>query len=327
MLIGYHASHEQFPPSELLAFVQAAEQGGFQAVMTSDHIAPWIRQQGNSGNNWAWLGAALATTTIPFGTLSIPGGWRYHPVTLAHLIATLAEMFPRRLPWIAVGSGEALNEAVTGETWPSKAERNERLQAGAGIMRKLLDGQTVSETHPWFRAQEAKLWSRPAEPPGILGAALSEDTAGWLGLWADGLITVRKPKPELDAMVSRFRENGGAGKRLALQLQVSWAPTRYEARQIALDQWRNAAIPPAQLAELRRPEDFEDATRQVALDDMEDLVPAVTHAQDILQLIESARSSDFDEIYIHSVSRDQKGFIDFMAREVFPALHGDRIEG
>ena len=60
MIIGYHASHEQFAPSELLDYVRAAEDAGFQGIMTSDHIAPWSRRQGNSGNNWAWLGAAMA---------------------------------------------------------------------------------------------------------------------------------------------------------------------------------------------------------------------------------------------------------------------------
>lgn len=52
MIIGYHASHEQFAPSELLGFVRAAEGAGFDAVMTSDHITPWSERQGNSGNNW-----------------------------------------------------------------------------------------------------------------------------------------------------------------------------------------------------------------------------------------------------------------------------------
>lgn len=65
MLIGYHASHEQFSPSQLLEYVQAAEGAGFQAVMTSDHLAPWSARQGNSGNNWAWLGAVMAKTNSP----------------------------------------------------------------------------------------------------------------------------------------------------------------------------------------------------------------------------------------------------------------------
>jgi coenzyme F420-dependent glucose-6-phosphate dehydrogenase len=36
MLLGYHASHEQFTSSELLEYVQAAERAGFQAVMRSE---------------------------------------------------------------------------------------------------------------------------------------------------------------------------------------------------------------------------------------------------------------------------------------------------
>src|SRR6218665_2045378 len=99
--------------------------------MTSDHITPWSERQGNSGNNWTWLGAAMASTSLPFGSLAIPGGWRYHPVVLAHMVATIAEMFPNRLCWIAVGSGEAMNENVVGMGWPKKRERNDRLFAGS----------------------------------------------------------------------------------------------------------------------------------------------------------------------------------------------------
>ncbi|QBJ16822.1 hypothetical protein EYD00_25695 (plasmid) [Agrobacterium sp. 33MFTa1.1] len=32
MIIGYHASHEQFAPHELLSFIKLAEQAGFNAV-------------------------------------------------------------------------------------------------------------------------------------------------------------------------------------------------------------------------------------------------------------------------------------------------------
>ena len=40
-VIGFHASHEQFPPDRLLRLVQAAEAAGFDAAMCSDHWAPW----------------------------------------------------------------------------------------------------------------------------------------------------------------------------------------------------------------------------------------------------------------------------------------------
>jgi len=34
--IGFHASHEQFPPSDLLRFVQEAKTAGFDFAMSSD---------------------------------------------------------------------------------------------------------------------------------------------------------------------------------------------------------------------------------------------------------------------------------------------------
>ena len=40
-------------------------------------------------------------------------GYRYHPAVVAQAAATLAEMFPGRF-WLAVGSGQALNEHITG---------------------------------------------------------------------------------------------------------------------------------------------------------------------------------------------------------------------
>jgi coenzyme F420-dependent glucose-6-phosphate dehydrogenase len=71
--IGFHASHEQFAPSELLALVAVAEQAGFQCAMSSDHFRPWASAQGHSGYAWSWLGAALQATRLPFGVISAPG--------------------------------------------------------------------------------------------------------------------------------------------------------------------------------------------------------------------------------------------------------------
>ena len=81
--IGFHASHEQFPPSELLALVKHAEDAGFDCAMSSDHFRPWGPAQGHSGFAWSWLGAALQATKLPFGVISAPG-YRYHPAILAH---------------------------------------------------------------------------------------------------------------------------------------------------------------------------------------------------------------------------------------------------
>ncbi len=157
--VGFHASHEQLPPSGLLAAVQAAEAAGFQAAMCSDHLAPWSERQGHSGHAWSWLGAAMQATSLPFGVVTAPGQ-RYHPAIIAQAIATLGELFPGRF-WAALGSGEALNEHVTGDRWPAKADRDARLLECVEVIRALLRGEEV--THDGLvRVDRARLWSLPA---------------------------------------------------------------------------------------------------------------------------------------------------------------------
>jgi alkanesulfonate monooxygenase SsuD/methylene tetrahydromethanopterin reductase-like flavin-dependent oxidoreductase (luciferase family) len=56
--------------------------------------------------------------------------------------ATLADMFPGRT-WLALGSGQRLNEDVMGLPWPEKAERNARLRECALIIAALLRGETI----------------------------------------------------------------------------------------------------------------------------------------------------------------------------------------
>ena len=174
-VIGFHASHEQIHPARLLRDVQAAEAAGFDAAMCSDHFGPWSERQGQSGYAWSWLGAALATTTLRFGVVTAPGQ-RYHPAVLAQKIGTLAAMFPGRF-WAALGSGENSNEHITGDRWPRKDLRQRRLRECADVIRALLAGETVSH-HGRVTVVQAKLYSRPAEPPPLLGGAVTEQTAG-----------------------------------------------------------------------------------------------------------------------------------------------------
>jgi len=123
-LFSYHASQEQFSPKELLELVVRAERAGFDGAFSSDDLQPWGRAQGHSGFAWSWLGAALqATHKLTFSAITVPSGWRYHPVVLAQAIATLGHMFPGRLPWVAFGSGEAMNECATGASWPTSTAR------------------------------------------------------------------------------------------------------------------------------------------------------------------------------------------------------------
>jgi G6PDH family F420-dependent oxidoreductase len=125
MDIGIHLSHEQFSPSRLLRMARDAEQAGFMHASCSDHFHPWSEVQSHAGFAWSWLGAALQATTMTFGVVNAPGQ-RYHLAIIAQAAATLAEMYPNRF-WLALGSGEALNEHITGQSWMDKEARNARL--------------------------------------------------------------------------------------------------------------------------------------------------------------------------------------------------------
>jgi probable non-F420 flavinoid oxidoreductase len=318
-LIGYHASHEQHPPSQLLADIRHATDAGFAAISSSDHLVPWSRSQGASGFAWSWLGAAMAHTQVPFGVVTAPGQ-RYHPVIIAQAIATLAEMNPGRL-WVAMGSGEACNEHVTGDRWPAKPTRNARLLQSVDAIRALLRGEEVS-VDDLIRIDRAQLWSLPTEVPPLIGAALSVETARWCGSWADGLITVHRPPDQLLPILEAFREGGGEGKPVRIQVKLAWARTDDEALAGAFEQWRTNVFESTLMADLERVEQFEAAAAHVRPDDVRAsvLVSAEPgrHAEWLHELI----ALGVDELFLHHVPRPQSEFIDRFASEVLPQLAG-----
>ncbi|HUG16715.1 MAG TPA: TIGR03885 family FMN-dependent LLM class oxidoreductase, partial [Thermomicrobiales bacterium] len=302
-LIGYHASHEQFPPSELLEYVQLAERSGFTAAMCSDHFMPWSEAQGESGFAWSWLGAAMARTTLPFGVVSAPG-YRYHPAVIAQAAATLSEMFPGRF-WIAVGSGEAMNEHITGERWPIKAERNARLRECVEVMRALWRGELV--THDGrVTVEEAKLYTLPHAPPMVVGAALSVETASWMGEWADGLITINQPDSKEREVIDAFRGNGGAGKPVYMQVHLSWDTSEELARESAFNQWRTTAQDSKVLDDLRLPHQFEAAAKFVRPEDMDAGVRISADPQQHIDWLAGDLELDLAGVMLHNVGRNQR---------------------
>jgi coenzyme F420-dependent glucose-6-phosphate dehydrogenase len=315
--IGYHASHEQHPPSDLLAYVRAAEEAGFTAAMCSDHFHPWSRRQGQSGFAFSWLGAALQATDLPFGSVAAPGQ-RYHPAVVAQAAATLGEMFPGRY-WIALGSGQLLNEGITGEVWPTKAERNARLQECVEIIRALWEGETVTH-HGLVTVEEATLYTRPETPPLIVGAAVTPETAGWVAEWADALITVGKPVDELREVVDAFREGGGEGKPMYLQVQLSFARTQAEAREAALREWGTNVFDSPVLTDLRTPEHFEAAAEFVTMDDVDGPVLVSSDLGQHAEWLREYLDLGFDHLYLHNVHRDQRTFVEAFGARVLPDL-------
>lgn len=316
VLVGFHASHEQLPPSALLRAVISAEQAGFDGAMCSDHLQPWGVRQGESGFAWSWLGAALASTSFSLGVVNAPGQ-RYHPVVIAQAIATLEEMFPGRF-WATLGSGEAMNEHVTGDPWPPKDERNTRLDESLHVIRRLLAGDEVDHDGA-VRVHRARVWSRPAEAPPLLGAAVSAETAGWLAGRVDGLTTVAQSPDALRRVVDAYRSAGGEGP-CVLQVHVSLAETDAAALALAKDQWPNGLIGPPRAWDFEQPEDFDAATADPDEDELREAVLVDADAGSLAQRVAELVGIGFDRVYLHHVGKDQETFLTRAGEELLPAL-------
>jgi coenzyme F420-dependent glucose-6-phosphate dehydrogenase len=268
--------------------------------MCSDHFHPWLSREGQSGFAWSWLGAAMQATKLSFGTVCAPGH-RYHPAIVAQASATLSEMFPGRF-WLAVGSGEAINESITGDPWPPKSVRNERLKEAVDVIRALWVGERVNHGGH-FTVRDAKLFTLPKQPPLLIAAAITAETARWAGGWADGLITVGVELDGLRKNIDAFRTGGGEGKPIMLQSALSFARSKAEALRAAHDQWGHAALTAPLIADLPTPVHFDAACQHIPPEALLDRLRISADVNEHLDWIERDAELGFDAIYLHQINR------------------------
>lgn len=315
--ICYHASHEQFAPSVLLKWVQQAEAVGFHGFFSSDHFHPWSEAQGQAGFSWSWMGAALQATAIPGAMICCPG-YRYHPAVVAQAAATLSEMYEGRY-WLALGSGEALNERITGLPWPAKDLRNARLRECADVIRALWAGEKV--THRGLvHVEEAQLYTLPKSLPQLIGAAITEQTAEWLGSWTDGLLTTSRPPDELTKMIEAFHKGGGEGKTVYVKAGLSYASTKELARHQAHQQWRSVAFSNDLLAELRTPAEFDAAGKRVRAEDMDEMIRISGSLDEHAAWIQADLDCGATQVILHNIGTNQEEFIDAFGQHVLPQV-------
>ena len=322
--IGYAAMLEQFGPIEVTEYTVAAEEAGFRGVMAADHFQPWVPAQGEAAFVWNVLTAMGERTRGDLGPGVTCPSFRFHPAIVAQASATLAAMYPGR-HWLGLGSGEALNEHVTGGYWPEAPERLERMWEAVELIKKLFTGKDVKHRGAYFRMETARLWTMPESPPPIYIATAGPLTAKRAGRMVDGIITPGATLEKIAGLFDRFdagareagREPGSQEK--ILQLHLSWAQTDEEALANAVNEWPNGGMkfPKqdirsshdfAQMAKLVRPEDFEG--RMLITSDLE------AHRADIQRYLDLG----VDRIYLHNVGRNQTEWIEAFGRDVLPKL-------
>jgi coenzyme F420-dependent glucose-6-phosphate dehydrogenase len=314
---GYWLSSEEHDARTLVANAAAAEAYGFGIAMLSDHFHPWVPQQANSPFSWAVLGGiAGRTVKLRVGTGVSAPGHRMHPLAIAHAAATVETMMPGRF-FLGLGSGERLNEQVTGDRWPPPKERRARLEEAVDVIRKLWEGKSVSHEGEHFRVERAKLFSRPDTPPPLVLAAGGNKTARLAAKVADGMLGVTDdPK-----LVEAFEATAdGASKPRLAQVHVCWAATEEEGRRTARHWWPISGVPEALLSELAVPEQFLAAARTVDDDDIAANVACGPDPEVHVAAVKRFVAAGYTTVFLHQIGPEQCGFLQFAHDELLPRL-------
>jgi coenzyme F420-dependent glucose-6-phosphate dehydrogenase len=312
---GYWLSSEEHPPLDLVRNARRAEEHGFEFALVSDHFHPWIDAQGNSAFVWSVLGGiATQTERLRVGTGVTCPMIRTHPAIVAHAAATCAVMFEGRF-FLGVGTGENLNEHVTGAPWPAPDERLELLEESIEVMRALWSGDEVTHRGKHYTVDHAKLYTVPGEPIPIAVAAAQPLAAELAGRLGDALVNIA---PD-EQIVSTFSEAGGDGPRYG-QVRLCWAEDEEEAEETAFRLWRHSGIGGTINQELPRPSDFdavaESATRETATEG----VPCGPDPEPLVELVREWERAGFDHVALHQIGPDQEGFFRFWEQELRPRL-------
>jgi G6PDH family F420-dependent oxidoreductase len=314
--IGYFLSCEQHGPKELIDQARRAEDAGFQRLWISDHFHPWNDEQGQSPFVWGVIGALSEATSLPVTTAVTCPTFRIHPAIIAQAAATAAVQLDGRFV-LGVGSGEALNEHILADPWPSVGVRLAMLEEAIEIIRKLHEGGETSHHGTYYEVQEAKIYTRPDEPVPIYVSGFGPQAVELAGRIGDGLCSTI---PDAD-LLQVFRDSGGDGKPAQAGTKVCWDRDEQKALETAHRIWGNEAVP-GQLAQiLPRPRDFMAAQSLVP---PEAIADAMTCGDDVEEHIAQVREyvdAGYNEVYVQQIGPDLEGFFDAWSKDVLPAFH------
>jgi G6PDH family F420-dependent oxidoreductase len=311
--IGIFLSSEEHGAPFLVDTARRAEEAGFRAAWISDHFHPWIDAQGESPFVWSTLGAIAATTSLRVTTAVTCPTVRLHPAIIAQAAATTATLLPGGRFALGVGSGEALNEHILGDPWPTIDQRLEMLEEAVEIIRALWEGGIVRHDGRHYIVDGARLYSLPDEPPPILVSAFGPKALEVAARIGDGYITTG---PDAD-MLRRYRELGGRGIAQG-GTKVCWGADEAACRRLAHRIWPNEAIGGELSQVLPMPAHYEQAAELVTEDMVAEAVPCGPDPERHAAAIQAFLDAGFDEVYIQQIGPDQQGFLDFYAKEILP---------
>lgn len=313
-VLGWFLSTEEYSPAELVAQAVAAERAGFDALWVSDHFHPWNDEQGQAVFVWGLIGALSQACSLPVTTAVTCPTTRIHPAIVAQAAATAAVQLEGRFR-LGVGTGEALNEHVLGDPWPSFDERMEKLEEAVALMRRLWQGDFVTERGRHFEVQNARIYTLPEEQIPVYVSAFGPKALEVAARIGDGYCGT---SDDAD-IVSRFKEASG-GKPTQAGVKAAWAPTRDEGVDHAHRLWAHSAFPGELNQVLPSVRHFEQVASLVTRDMTSESVVAGPDVADHLTQVRSYLDAGYDEVYAACMGPHALEMIEAYGREVLPEL-------
>jgi G6PDH family F420-dependent oxidoreductase len=240
---------------------------------------------------------------------------RYNPAIIAQAAATSAVMMPGRF-FLGLGTGENLNEHITGLHWPPAPQRLEMLEEAVEVMRLLWKGGWQSHCGKYYTVEQARIFTMPDQLPPILIAASRSGSAELAGRIADGLIST---VPERD-LVKQFDQAGGKDKPRYGQVTVCYATGEDEAARVVRKNWPNAGIDAPLMTDLPMPKHFEKVAEGMRPEKITEDVILGPEPRRHIDAIKKFIDAGYDHVYVHQIGPKQSEFLRFYAEKVLPKL-------
>ncbi len=240
---------------------------------------------------------------------------RLHPAIVAHAAATSAVLHEGRFI-LGVGSGEALNEHILGDAWPSADVRLAMLEEAVEVMRELWSGAFVDHQGEYYVVDNAQLYTLLEQPPAVYVSGFGPKAVDLAARIGDGFVCTR-PDAEL---VRRFRDNGGGDKPAQAGFKACYAESEDEALKIAHEKWPNAGLPGELSQVLPSPKHFEQASQLVKPEMLKESFVLGADPDGHLAMIEQFEKAGFDEVYVANVGPNYRELCELYAMQVLPRL-------
>ena len=216
-----------------------------------------------------------------------------------------------------MGTGEALNEHITGQPWPPAEQRLEMLEEAVHVIRELLSGRLITHRGKHYTVDTARMYSMPDLPPPVYCPGSARRRSGSPARHRRR-VHLRAAERGLRAAVPGLR---GGDRPVQGGLKVCWGS-------------RPGAGPQDHAPALADRPDSREAAQ---------LLPMPRHFGQLAELVlrghdhracgpdpgahldgdqRAFTAAGFDEVYVGQVGADQDGFFEFYAGQVLPRLRG-----